>query len=295
MRPTYAHAAAQPRSQANTRKPNPPNRSHKPTPSPPIDERLFLRLEQDATERQISPYTLLLHLRKFLVENAALLKEVQHVPSGLVLRPTSDAASPRLEALFSEGIKEGKLKGALGVEKVQNLVTYLLFSIPRFYTALDQDNKLANFPITADHVCSELKEEKGLAPVAAFETRTSIESPHSYTSRYIVRFPLDTVLPRKFQFFGVEAIARRLSKKSSIVQCGRCFKWHNERICTRAFRCRLCGSTEYDEINHSPCGPHSYPCPARCTHCHGPHAVDAVECPLCPRRNGSKPTKEQIA
>ncbi|KAI0993285.1 hypothetical protein K3495_g14899 [Podosphaera aphanis] len=180
-RPTYAHAAAQPKSQANTRKPNPPNRSHKPIPSPPVDGRLFLRLEQDATERQISPYPLLLHLRKFLGENSALLKEVQHVPSGLALRLTSDAASPRLEALFSEGIKEGKLKGALGIEKAQNLVTYLLFSIPRFYTALDEDNKLTNFPITADHVCSELTEEKGLASVAAFETRTSIESPQLYS------------------------------------------------------------------------------------------------------------------
>ncbi|KAI0993284.1 hypothetical protein K3495_g14900 [Podosphaera aphanis] len=40
---------------------------------------------------------------------------------------------------------------------------------------------------------------------------------------------------------------------------------------------------------------HSHPCPAPCIHCHGPHAADAVECPLRPRRNGSKPTKEQIA
>ncbi|KAI0994787.1 hypothetical protein K3495_g13395 [Podosphaera aphanis] len=282
------------KSQNITRKPFHPNRSQKPNSSPPVDERLFLRLEQDATERLISPYPLLLQLRKFLGENAALLKEVQHVPSGLALRPSSDTASPRLESLFSEGIK-GRLRGALGIEKAQNLVTYLLSSIPRSYTALNDADELINFPITAENVCSKLKEEKGLTPVAAFETRTSLDSPHSYTARYIVRFPLDTILPQKFQLFGVEVISRRLSKKASIIQYGRCFQWHNERICSRALRCRLCGSTEHVEENHSPCGPHPHPCPARCIHCHGPHAADATECPLRPRRNGNRLTKEQVA
>ncbi|KAI0994422.1 hypothetical protein K3495_g13760 [Podosphaera aphanis] len=198
------------KSQNITRKPFHPNRSRKPNSSPPVDERLFLRLEQVATERLISPYPLLLQLRKFLGENAALLKEVQHVPSGLALRPSSDTASPRPESLFSEGIKEGRLRGALGIEKAQNLVTYLLSSIPRSYTAFNDADELTNFPITAEHVCSELKEEKGLTPVAAFETRTSLDSPHSYTARYQALVNLDRAIIPGYKTTSIAALLREV-------------------------------------------------------------------------------------
>ncbi|KAI1000641.1 hypothetical protein K3495_g7556 [Podosphaera aphanis] len=102
--------------------PRRPDRASRQTfPVIPLDDRLFLRLEQDTTERLLSPY--LLHYRKFLGTNAALLKGVQHVPSGLALRSSSVDAVSRFESLFSEGIKERKLLGATTIEKAQNLVT----------------------------------------------------------------------------------------------------------------------------------------------------------------------------
>ncbi|KAI1001174.1 hypothetical protein K3495_g7027 [Podosphaera aphanis] len=109
------------------------NQSINSTPYPLLDERLFLRLEPDASEKLLLPCPLLLHYRKFLGENAALLKEVQHIPSGLTLRPSSDTAAPRLEELFLDGIREGKLNGATGIEKAQNLATYVISFVPRSF------------------------------------------------------------------------------------------------------------------------------------------------------------------
>ncbi|KAI0998122.1 hypothetical protein K3495_g10071 [Podosphaera aphanis] len=158
------------------------------------------RSQQNRTQpnRLLSPYPLLLHYRKFLGENAALLKEVQHLPSGLALRPSSDTAAPRLEELFLDGIREGKLNGAIGIEKAQNLATYLISFVPRSYTALNDNNQLTKYPITSDLICNELKEEKGVTPVGIYEARTSLDSPHSHTARYIARFSLETYLPPKF-------------------------------------------------------------------------------------------------
>ncbi|KAI0997549.1 hypothetical protein K3495_g10639 [Podosphaera aphanis] len=162
-------------------------------------------LQQHATERLLSPHPLL-HYRKFLGTNAALLKEVQHVPSDLPLRPSSADAVSRLESLFSEGIKEGKLLGATTIEKALNLVSYLLTSIPRTFTALNENNQLTNYPITEDLIRAELMEEKGLTPVSVHETKGSIESSYySLAARYIACFPFGTNLPRKFYLFGVAA------------------------------------------------------------------------------------------
>ncbi|KAI0999821.1 hypothetical protein K3495_g8376 [Podosphaera aphanis] len=259
-----------------TTKPRRPARAQRQNDIPqPTDDRLFLRMEQDATERLISAYPLLLHYRKFLGANASLLKEVQHVPSGIALRPSSEDAASRLESLFSVGIKEGKLKGSTGIEKAQNLVSYLLTSIPRSFTALDDNNQLTNYPITEDLVRAELIEEKGLS--------------------YLARFPIETILPRKFYLFGVEVLSRQLAKRTSVIQCSRYFQWHNERVCSRAPRCRLCGSIEHLEANHQPYGPHPHHYTPRCIHCHGPHPADAPECPLRPRRNGLKLSKVQIS
>ncbi|KAI0997979.1 hypothetical protein K3495_g10211 [Podosphaera aphanis] len=264
-------------------------------PIQPLDDRLFLRLEQDATERLLSPYPLPLHYRKFLGTNAALLKEVQHVPSGLALRPSSADAVSRLESLFSEGIKEGKLLDAITIEKAQNLVTYLLTSIPRSFTALNENNQLTNYPITENLIRAELMEEKGLNLVSMHKTKGSIETPYYSSARYVARFPFGTNLPRKFYLFGAEVLSRQLAKRITTVQCGRCFQWHNERVCSRALRCCLCGATDHTEANHQPCSPHSHHCPSRCIHCHTPHPVDAPECPLRPRRNGATLTKELMS
>ncbi|KAI0996598.1 hypothetical protein K3495_g11585 [Podosphaera aphanis] len=107
---------------------NKPQVQAKPTQ---VDLRLFLRLSQDSNIRLLSLYHLLSLLRKLLGENAALLKEFQHVSSGLAPRPASEAASSKLESLLSEFVSQGKIGGATAVEKAQNLVSYVITSVPR--------------------------------------------------------------------------------------------------------------------------------------------------------------------
>ncbi|KAI1003504.1 hypothetical protein K3495_g4705 [Podosphaera aphanis] len=171
---SYANVAARGQGNFASTKPRRPARAQRQNDiSQPTDDRHFLRLEQDATERLISAYPLL-HNRKFLCTDAALLKEVQHVPSGIALRLSSEDAASRLESLFFVGIKECKLKGSTGIEKAQNLVTCLLTAIPRSFTALDDNNQLTNYPITEDLVLAELSEEKGPSPISVHETNGSI-------------------------------------------------------------------------------------------------------------------------
>ncbi|KAI1001768.1 hypothetical protein K3495_g6433 [Podosphaera aphanis] len=160
-----------------------------------VDERLFLRLSRDSNIRLLSPYPLLSLFRKLLGEHVALLKEVQHVSSGLALRPSLEAAPSKLESLLSEFVSQGKIGGTTGVEKAQNLVSYVITSVPRNYTTLNDYNQLTIEPIGSDLVKKELSDEKGDSPVAVFETRGSSESSHMHTARYIARLPLGTTLP----------------------------------------------------------------------------------------------------
>ncbi|CCU77161.1 reverse transcriptase [Blumeria hordei DH14] len=275
---SYANVAR--KSKGNTgvstpQKPKPANLQKQAKPLP-LDDRLFLRLDENATERLISAYSLLHQLRNLLGENSAMLKEVQHVPSGL-------------------GIEEGRFPGVQGIEKAQNLDSYIITSVPRTYTTLDKNNRLVKEPITPELVLKELKKENGFNPTVVVETKGSIASPYYPSAKFIARFPTGSRLPRRFRLFGMGINYRKLSKKVNIAQCGRCFQWHNQRICARTPRCRLCDSVEHTEETHKPCGPHQHPCPSRCIHCHGPHPADAPECPLRPRLNGIKLIKGQVA
>jgi hypothetical protein len=91
--------------------------------------------------------------------------------------------------------------------------------------------------------------------------------------------------------------AQPLARRTKIMQCNQCWKWHNTRSCARQARCRLCGSTQHTEVNHTNrCNtqpPHT--CPPRCLHCHGPHPADHEQCLLRPNKTGTRHTKLQQA
>jgi hypothetical protein len=80
-----------------------------------------------------------------------------------------------------------------------------------------------------------------------------------------------------------------------IVQCSRCWKWHNTRCCTRPPKCRLCGSSEHlEEGHHNRCDtPSPYQCPPRCLHCQGPYLADSTTCLLYPSQASIARTKAQ--
>ena len=100
-----------------------------------------------------------------------MLKEVQHIPSGLALLPSSKAVLTRLEDIFVQGIGEEKFLGAQGIEKAQNLDTYIITSLPHIFTTLDKNDRLVKEPITPELVLKELKEENGFYPTVIVETK----------------------------------------------------------------------------------------------------------------------------
>ena len=82
-----------------------------------------------------------------------------------------------------------------------------------------------------------------------------------------------------------------------MVQCTRCYHWHNACSCTCPQCCCLCGSKQHQEENHTThCTTSSqHSCPTRCLHCGGPHTADDTSCPLHPTPHGPRTKSEKKA
>lgn len=292
---TYAKAASCP---PPILKPSPTNTAPRTTASrystaAKADNRLFVRLPVDHQARLLSSYAILAKLRASLGDKGKNIKGVQTTKTGLALQPLSSTEAipesliPDIQRIFGPDIH---------VEKASNLVSYRISSIPRNLACLDGLNQVVQEPVTAHNLTIALAEAIGVKPAMATLTKASMDNPYSYSTDWIVRFPMDTpTIRRNINILGVYASVRLLTNRVSIIQCDRCFQWHNKRSCARQLRCRLCGSTEHVEANHPSCGPGPHVCPPRCLHCHGPHPADSPECLLRPTSKGTKLTKQQVA
>ena len=130
----------------------------------------------------------------------------------------------------------------------------------------------------------------------AHETTASAANPQEPIATWLVKYPIEASLSlRNLRLFGIRTNARTLPRRTTVIQCGRCFQWHNERSCARSHHCRLCGSTQHLENSHPTCNGSSHVCPPRCIHCHGPHPADDPNCPLRPRPNQKPVTKKAKA
>jgi hypothetical protein len=238
----------------------------------------------------VSTYSIQNDLNKALKK---LVKEIQTTRTGFALCPLSpevqdslEALIPQITALFSE-------KGPCIVEKASNLVSFRISSVPRSFQGY-QDNQVTQIRVTPELLFSALTEELGFTPSQVAETRNSIETPYTFSSSWIARFPSNvTTLPQSLLLFGARASVKLLPKKVAVIQCNRCWLWHNERSCARLARCRLCGSTAHSEKEHTVCSTTAHSYPPRCFHCHGPHPADSLECLLRPKPNQAALTKQQ--
>jgi hypothetical protein len=187
-----------------------------------------------------------------------------------------------------------QLIGECTIERQSKWTTYRLDNIPRTVNLLS-----GSCIIGADYLARSISEITGQTPIRTAETSQSIQSG-LYNTSWFVNFETEshTPIPKTLRVLGVVATASLVTFKPKTIQCTRCFQWHNTRCCSRAQRCRICGSNNHTEENHTTqcttTKPHS--CPARCMHCGGPHPADDCNCPLRLTHKGplSKSQREAI-
>jgi hypothetical protein len=266
----------------------------KKAPKEPIpDNRLFVRLDNSHRARDMQGYAILTGLRTQLGSEGPLLKEVQATKTGFALCPASPDA---LKTLESRKEVISKFFGSCRVERGSRWVSYRLTNVPRKVGRILDTGDYTLVPVDSYAIAQAVTEATKLSPASVTETTFSISNPTLPYSCWFINFPegTPTTIPSRLRLFGTTAIATHLPRKTNIVQCNRCWMWHNARSCARPPRCRLCGSTEHLEEGHSNrCNaPTPHTCPPRCLHCHGPHPADFTDCPLR-SRPGNSPSKLQ--
>ena len=284
---SYARALKQPAPKPSKR---PTSTTQKETPKKATpDDRLFVRLPEEHPARTTSCYALAKTLRREIGIAGKYIKELHPTKTGIAVCPTQDAGQalealiPKIASWFGENIT---------IEKAIEWQTIRVTHVPRSITVLGDGNAPTRTNIVQEHIRDALTEVTGTTPVQAHETASSAANPHEPTATWLAKFPNEASLNlRKLRLFGMIVNARLLPRRESVIQCGRCFQWHNERSCARPHRCRLCGSTKHLEAAHPTCDGSSHECPPRCIHCHGPHPADDPTCPLRPRPNQRRATK----
>src|SRR5438477_426636 len=150
-----------------------------------------------------------------------------------------------------------------------------------------------------DNILAEsIQELTGQTISRATETKESVHSG-LYNTSWVISFLAEThcPLPRTLQILGASTTLSIIKSKPKIVQCSRCYRWHNAHSCIKPQHCRICGSTKHQEETHSThcTAPSPHTCPTRCLNCRGPHPADNTNCPLCPMSRRLKTKSERTA
>jgi hypothetical protein len=254
-----------------------------PLKAPAPDNRLFVRLPDGHQARDMQGYAILTSLRAQLGPDGSLLKEVQATKTGFALCPTSPND---LKALEAKGNLISTFFGGCQVDRGSPWVSYRVTNVPRKVGQILANGTYSLVPVDSQLIIQAVAEATMITPVSATETTYSVSNPHLHCSSWFVNFPegTTTAIPRQLRIFGITATTRFLPRKTTVVQCNRCWMWHNARSCARPPRCRLCGSTQHLEERHNNfcSSPEPHLCPPRCFHCHGPHPADDANCLLRP-------------
>jgi hypothetical protein len=297
---TYASCAALPaKPPAVDKQSKNPNSTHTqtkqtlPAKAPSPDLRLFVRLPANHIARNMQSYAIYSSLRAQL--RGTVLREVQTTKTGFALCPTTPDALP---ALAAQKDTISAFFGGCQVERSIQWVSYRIMNVPRTIGKLDKD-KYSLIRLDPETMTREITKATGLLPSSVSETSDSAKNIYSPSSSWFVNFAEGTkpTLPRQLRLFGAATNPCLLTQRTKVIQCNRCWKWHNPRSCARPFCCRLCGSTQHTEEGHkNQCNtPSPHHCPPRCLHCHGPFPADHPDCLLRPNKKNIAFTKTQQA
>jgi hypothetical protein len=252
------------------------------------DTRLFVRLGAEHKARKAGGYAILCALRKELGEQGHFLKEVQTTKTGFALCTSSPEGLAALET-HTELIAQSF--GDCKVERQDKWTTYRLDNVPRMvrlFTGLQQ--------VTGSTLRAAVADSVSQTPTQAVETAQSAQS-YSPSTSWFVSFKAEshTPLPKTLRILGVSVIASVMLYKPKTIQCSRCYHWHNTRSCVRTQRCRVCGSSDHAEEEHTTRCSTAHTCPPRCLHCGGPHVATDLNCPLRPTYKGPKTKSQNVA
>lgn len=254
---------------------------------PRLETRLFVRLAPEHKARKAGGFAILCALRDKLGEQGRLLKEVQPTKTGYALCTGSLEGLAALET-HAELITQSF--GDCKVERQDKWTTYRLDNVPRTVRLLSGLQQVLGSTLR-----TSITDSINQTPTQVVETAQSAQSHLPSTSWFVsFRTESHTPLPKTLRILGVSVTASIMLYKPKTVQCSRCYHWHNTRSCVRTQRCRICGSSNHSEEEHttrcSASTPHT--CPPRCLHCGGPHTATDPNCLLRLTYRGPK-TKSQ--
>ena len=195
-------------------------------------------------------YAIYSSLRAKLGSNSPALKEVQSTKTRFALCPSSPEA---LEALEAQKETIGAVFRECHVERGSYWVSYRVTNVPRLIGQISQAGEYTLASVDLKAIAYAVSESIRLSPISVTETAYSATNPNLALSSLFVNFPKGpstTILPYQLRLFGTTATARLLARKTTVIQCNRCWNWHNTRCCARPPKCRLCGSTEHLEDGH---------------------------------------------
>ncbi len=298
--PTFASVTRQAPAKRAPRGTNTPTISRPGTKTQPQpvrqDDRLFVRIPEGDKIRELSAYSIQSHLKTLLGNESTILTNVQPIKTGFALCP-KDGQTAKLK----EKLATVSLFGDAPVENAEPWFSYRIENVPRSYGAVKLINdewKYCLEPVSTVAMHEALSAAAGVAPMAIQASRNNDANPTSSSTAWIARFPESHQrLPRTLFLFGCRTQAKPLPRRRTVAQCNRCWLWHNTRVCASDPKCRLCGSSNHSEKQHSNnCAATGaeHICPNRCINCHGPHPANDSSCELRPKASVPPMTKAQV-
>lgn len=232
-------------------------------------KRVFLRLPDDATQREQHPMIIVKTINSCLPENKGVATAT-HVRTGFALtlkpgtRPQEMVESrERIRSRLGSGHVE--LDERWTVVKIRNLER-------KINEVTDQGTMTLREVDIEGEIYPDLKDAFGTTPQSALWSDILPDGKHAL--RLTFRGDEMTRRPANIVVMGTRAsVLYPPRRQPKAPLCQRCWRQHPTRKCTQEGRtCRICGSGEHT-------GPH-HPSneAAHCVNCGGPHSADSPTC-----------------